>query len=253
MRLTILGSGTSGGVPVLGCNCKVCMSKNPKDRRLRCAALLETDDTRILIDCGPDIREQLLTQRFIPIDALLLTHIHYDHVGGIDDLRPMCAFGDIDVYADKHTTQGLKTTMPDCFTETLYPGVPRLVLHDIEPHRPVRIGDVEIMPVTVMHDKLPIMGYRIGKLAYITDMKTISDDELQYLEGVDTLVVNALRWKREHHSHQLVEDAVKFSKRVGAKRTYLTHLTHRIGLHENACRQLPEGFTFAYDGLIIEI
>lgn len=143
--------------------------------------------------------------------------------------------------------------MPYCFTKVLYPGVPRLCLHAIRPHEPLVIRDATIVPFTVMHGKLPILAYRIGKLAYITDMKTIDDGELQYLDGIDTLVVNALRFDKPHHSHQLVNDAIDFARRVGARRTYLIHLTHEIGFHDEANKRLPEGFEFAYDGLTIEI
>lgn len=253
MRLTLLGTGTSGGVPSLGCHCEVCRSTNPRDKRMRSVALLETGRARILIDCGPDIRNQLMPLPFKPFDAVLLTHIHYDHVAGIDDLRPLCVFGDINIYADGNTVRGLHTTMPYCFTQTLYPGVPKLNLHTVRPHEPLRIGDVGVMPIVVMHDKLPILGYRFGRLAYITDMKTIDEGELAYLDGVDTLVVNALRWEKEHHSHQLVADAIAFARRIGAKRTFFTHLTHNIGLHDEAEKRLPEGFHFGYDGLVIDV
>lgn len=253
MRLTLLGTGTSGGVPSLGCHCEVCRSTNPRDKRMRSVALLETGRARILIDCGPDIRNQLMPLPFKPFDAVLLTHIHYDHVAGIDDLRPLCVFGDINIYADGNTVRGLHTTMPYCFTQTLYPGVPKLNLHTVRPHEPLRIGDVEVMPIVVMHDKLPILGYRFGRLAYITDMKTIDEGELAYLDGVDTLVVNALRWEKEHHSHQLVADAIAFARRIGAKRTFFTHLTHNIGLHDEAEKRLLEGFHFGYDGLVIDV
>lgn len=251
--LTFLGTGTSQGVPVIGCDCEVCTSKDPKDNRLRTSALLETKDTRILIDCGPDFRQQILKQPFRKIDGVLLTHIHYDHVGGIDDLRPFCRLGDVDIYANKDTVDGLHQTMPYCFAEHLYPGVPKLRLHVIEKHIPFKIGDIEILPIEVMHDKLPILGYRFGNMAYITDMKTIHDDELPYLQGIDTLVENALRWEKEHHSHQLVKDAIAFSRKLGVKRTFLTHLTHKIGLHVVADKRLPEGFHFAYDGLRISL
>lgn len=253
MKLTFLGTGTSGGVPSLGCDCKVCHSSDPHDKRFRCAALLETDTTRILIDCGPDIRQQLLTVPFRQIDGVLLTHIHYDHVAGIDDLRPFCKFGDINIYANESTVRGLKQTMPYCFTDKLYPGVPLLRLHTIVPHKHIMLGDVDVLPIQVMHDWLPILGFRFGKFAYITDMKTIDASELKYLRGVETLVVNALRFEKEHHSHQLVDDAIKFARKVGAKQTYFVHVTHLIGLHDDANRRLPEGFQFAYDGLVIDV
>ena len=253
MKLTFLGTGTSAGVPVLGCQCAVCKSTDARDQRFRTAALLESEKSRILIDCGPDIRQQLMPLPFVPFDGVLLTHIHYDHVGGLDDLRGYCVFGDINVYADERTAEGLKTTMPYCFTEHLYPGVPKLNLHMITPHMPLHIGDVEVMPIQVMHGKLPILGYRFGKMAYITDMKTIDDAEMAYLQGVEVLVVNALRFDKPHHSHQLVDDAIAFAQRVGAKKTYLVHVTHEIGFHDDANSRLPEGFEFPYDGLTFSV
>jgi phosphoribosyl 1,2-cyclic phosphate phosphodiesterase len=253
MTLTFLGTGTSGGVPSLGCSCAVCHSNDPHDKRFRASALLETEHTRILIDCGPDIRQQLMPLPFKPLDAVLITHSHYDHVAGIDDLRPFCAFGDINIYANERTERALKHNMPYCFTEKLYPGVPRLSLHTIHKHVPFKIGDIEILPIRVLHDSLPILGFRFGSFVYITDMKTIEETEFDYLQHVDTLVVNALRWNKEHHSHMLVDEAIDFARRVGARCTYFTHMTHQIGFHDEANRKLPEGFQFAYDGLKIEL
>ena len=253
MRLRFLGTGPSNGVPVIGCTCKVCQSTNPKDKRLRTSALLETETTRILIDCGPDFRQQILPVPYKKIDGILITHIHYDHVGGIDDLRPFSWLSDLEIYADKDTCKGLRHNFPYCFKEHLYPGVPKLNLHTVVPHKAFPIGDCTVTPVEVMHGEMPIMGYRIGNFAYITDMKTINATELPYLEGVDTLVVNALRWKKEHHSHQLIADAIAFSRAINAKRTYLTHLTHEIGLHEEAQQRLPENIFFAYDGLETDV
>lgn len=253
MTLTFLGTGTSQGVPVIGCDCEVCKSSDPRDNRLRTSALLRTSTTTVLIDCGPDFRQQMLRQPFRKIDGVLLTHIHYDHVGGLDDLRPFCKLGDIDIFANEETVRGLHWTMPYVFAEHLYPGVPKFQVHTIEKHKGFRIGDVDVLPVEVMHDKLPILGYRFGKLAYITDMKTIADEELPFLKGVETLVVNALRWEKPHHSHQLIGDAINFSRRIGARKTYFVHMTHNIGLHREAEKKLPQGFHFAYDGLTIEI
>lgn len=294
MKLTFLGTGTSIGVPAIGCNCEVCLSQNPKDKRLRSSAMLETDGgLRVLIDCGPDFRQQIMrynrhgkTPFFDKIDAVLFTHIHYDHVGGTDDLRPFAWFGDVDIYAQKDVIDGLHQTMPYCFKEQLYPGVPHLKLHQISSGRPFTVrrpyestvevyeggatlqgimrdkreqriippalDELEILPVRVMHGNLPILGFRIGKLAYITDMKYMEDEDVQTLQGIETLVVNALRFKKEHHSHQLVNDAIEFARKVGARKTYFIHLTHDIGTHEWANSQLPDGFEFAFDGQVIE-
>ena len=253
MKLTFLGTGTSGGVPSLGCTCDVCRSTDPHDKRLRTSALLEDQDTRVLIDCGPDFRQQLMPFDFKPLTGVLLTHIHYDHVGGIDDLRPFCVFGPIDIFADHATANALHHTMPYCFTEQLYPGAPLLNLHEIELGRPFQVGCLDITPIEVMHGKLPITAYKIGRLTYITDMKTIAPDQLRLLEGTETLVVNALRWEITHHSHMLVHDAIDFARMVGAKETYLVHVTHEIGFHHASDSLLPAGIHLAYDGLQIEV
>ena len=294
MKLTFLGTGTSIGVPAIGCNCEVCLSQEPKDKRLRSSAMLETDGgLRVLIDCGPDFRQQIMrynrqgkTPFFDKIHPVLFTHIHYDHVGGTDDLRPFAWFGDVDIYAQKDVIDGLHQTMPYCFKEQLYPGVPHLKLHQISAGRPFTVrrpyestvevyeggatlqgvmrdkreqriippalDELEILPVRVMHGNLPILGFRIGRLAYITDMKYMEDEDAQMLQGIETLVINALRFKKEHHSHQLVNDAIEFAHKVGARKTYFIHLTHDIGTHEWANSQLPDGFEFAFDGQVIE-
>ncbi|MGM9704417.1 MAG: MBL fold metallo-hydrolase [Prevotella sp.] len=253
MKVTLLGTGTSGGVPALGCSCGVCSSKDPRDKRLRCVALVETDTTRVLIDCGPDIRQQLLPLPFAPIDGVLLTHSHYDHVGGIDDLRPFCHFGHVNIYANPVTCDAVRRLMPYCFEEHLYPNVPLLRLNEIFPHRPFRIGDIDILPVEVMHDSLPILGFRMGDFAYITDMKTIPDSEMGYLRGVKYLVVNALRFEKAHHSHQLVDDAIRFARVSGAQSTYIIHVSHHIGRHADAELRLPSDVHLAYDGMVIDV
>ena len=248
MQITFLGTGTSCGVPVIGCQCEVCQSTNPKDRRLRCSLLVETEHTRLLVDCGPDFREQILPQPFRRIDGILITHAHYDHMGGMDDIRPYCQFGEINVYADPLARQAMLQMLPYCFAEHRYPGVPAIGLHEIHAGEPLQIGDIEVLPVRVMHGQLPILGFRFGRFAYITDMKTIEDDQLALLQGVEVLVVNALRFDRPHHSHQLVDDAIAFARRVGAAQTFLTHLCHDVGLHEIVNKKLPIDIKLAYDG-----
>lgn len=253
MQLTFLGTGTSVGVPTIGCTCKVCLSQDQHDKRLRCSALIETEATRILIDTGPDFRQQMLSQPFRKIDAVLMTHIHYDHAGGIDDLRPFCQFGEVNVYANEGTAHGLMQTVPYCFAEHRYPGAPSINLHAIPAHRPLQVNELTVVPFVVNHGKLPIFGFRIGPLAYITDMKTIDDEELSYVQGAQTLVVNALRFAPDHHAHQNVDDAIRFARKVGARQTWLVHSCHDIGLHEEVNRQLPPDIQLAYDGQVIEI
>ena len=275
MKLTLLGTGTSCGVPTIGCQCKVCQSPDPHDKRLRCSALVETDSTQLLIDCGPDFRQQMLSRPFRRIDGILVTHSHYDHVGGMDDIRPYCQFGEINVYADPLARKSLLEMMPYCFAEHRYPGVPAIGLHEIQPHVSFTIGDIRILPFIVMHGNLPILGYRFTpispdnseapycyvngnpltspSLVYITDMKTIEDEEMQYATRADVLVVNALRQVKPHHAHQLVSEAIDFAYKTGARRTLLTHACHDIGLHKDLMQTLPEGIEMGYDGQEVTI
>lgn len=238
----------------------MCTSSDPRDNRLRCSAIVEVRSRRILIDCGPDFREQMLRTDFKPLDAVLITHEHYDHVGGLDDLRPFSVFGNVDVYAENFCAQHLMERIPYCFTppEKRYPGVPAINLIAIEPHVPIiipaaegEVEGVEILPLRVMHGKLPIVGFRIDTLAYITDMKTIDDSELEYLEGVEILVVNGLR-PNPHPSHQTIEEAVAFSRRIGARQTYIIHMSHEAGLHAETDASLPADIHLAYDFMEFE-
>ena len=253
MHFTFLGTGTSTGVPTIGCHCRVCESKDPRDNRTRSSALIESGSTRILIDCGPDFRQQIIHREFKKIDAVLLTHIHYDHVTGLDDLRPFAKFGDINVFTNEGTLEGLKHSVPYFFAETLYPGVPKMNFMAVEPYKEFMIGDIPVMPLVVYHDRLPIFGFRFGDLAYITDMRTIDEEAIKYLKDIKILVVNALRFSPEHHSHQSVAQAIEFSRRTGAEHTYFIHSCHHIGVHEEVNKMLPHNFELAYDGQEIEI
>lgn len=253
MKLSILGSGTSTGVPEIGCTCPVCTSADPRDNRLRASSLLHTDDAVILIDCGPDFRTQMLhTSAFERIDGVLITHEHYDHVGGLDDLRPFCRFGEIPIYSDAYTADHLRTRMPYCFVEKKYPGVPRIYLQEIKVNEPFYIRQTEIVPLRVMHGRLPILGYRIGqRLGYITDMLTMPDASFEQLKDLDVLIVNALR-PQSHPTHQSISEALVTAERIGAKETYFIHMSHHAGLHADLSKQLPTHFHYAYDGLIID-
>ena len=252
MRVTFLGTGTSTGVPEVGCTCEVCRSKDSRDGRLRVSVLVETGEARILIDCGPDFRMQVMHVPFDRLDGVLLTHEHYDHTGGIDDLRPFCRFGDIDVFADKLTCTHLCERLPYFFREQLYPGVPRLNFHTIVPYSSFSIKGVEILPLQVMHGALPILGYRIGNLGFITDMLTAPLETYRALEGVDTLIINGLR-SYPHGSHQTIDDAIAVAREVGCRETYLIHMSHEAGLHSVLSSQLPSHVHAAYDGLQIEV
>lgn len=252
MKLTFLGTGTSIGVPEMLCTCPTCLSQDPRDKRLRASALVQTESTNVLIDCGPDFREQMLRCGLRRIDGVLVTHEHYDHVGGLDDLRPFCATHNVPVYAEKLVIQHLMERIPYCFGDKKYPGTPSILLNEITPDVRFRIGDIEIVPIRVMHGRLPIVGYRIGSMAYITDMKTIPAEEMPLLDGVKTLIVNALHTK-EHPTHQNVRQAVLFAEKVGADATWFIHMSHRVGLHETVDAKLPSGMHFAYDGLEIEV
>ena len=250
MKITILGSGTSTGVPEIGCTCPVCTSSDPRDHRLRASALIETDDTRILIDCGPDFRTQVLGLPFKKIDGVLITHEHYDHVGGLDDLRPFCRFGEVPIYAEPHTAERLRTRMPYCFVDHSYPGVPNIPLQEIEENRTFLINHIPVTPLRVMHGRLPILGYRIGNIGYITDMLPMPDVSYEQLRQLDVLVVNALRIA-PHPTHQNLAEALDTARRIGAKETYFIHMSHHIGLQAEVERQLPPHVYFASDGLEI--
>lgn len=254
MKLTFLGTGTSTGVPQLMCGCEVCRSTDPRDKRLRCSALIETQGKNILIDCGPDFREQMLRfQNGKDLDALLVTHHHYDHVGGTDDLRPYCkgkkAFP---IYGNRQVEEDMHRRMPYSFMEHPYPGVPLFDVHVVQPFVPFEISGIEVMPLTVNHYLIDILAFRIGKLGYVTDAKYISEDTREALKGVDTLVINALRHK-EHISHMTLAEALAVIEEIKPRVAYLTHISHDMELTANVEPTLPHGVFLANDGSTIEI
>ena len=253
VRLTFLGTGTSQGVPMIGCDCPVCNSADPRDKRLRSAVLIEDEKTRIVIDSGPDFRYQMLRAGLKSIDAILLTHEHTDHIIGLDDVRAFNYFcqKSVDVWATERVQRVVKKSFDYAFDEKPYPGAPRITLNTIT-DEPFRVGTLEVTPIFGRHFTLPITGYRIGPVAYLTDFNHIEESELEKLQGVELFVVNALRHKR-HLSHFTLGEAMEIARRVGAPRTYFTHLSHQIGLHAEENAKLPEGMALAHDTLTIEI
>lgn len=252
MKVEFLGSGTSTGVPQIGCGCAACTSTDPHDSRLRASVMVHLDNGHaLLIDCGPDFRQQIIRAGAPPLDALLITHSHYDHIGGIDDLRPYCSGGrHFPTYCRSDVAADLRSRNPWSFAEKLYPGVPTFAITEIEAYRPIMIADTEVLPVEVIHGKLPITGYRIGSMAYITDCSDMPQATVEALQGVDTLVLNALRHE-PHMSHFNLREALQAAEAVGARRTYFTHISHDMG--PQASLRLPEGISLAHDGLIIDV
>lgn len=246
MKITFLGTGTSTGIPQIGCKCTVCQSTNELDKRMRASAMIEIDGKRIVIDAGPDFRAQMLKHKVNSVDAILVTHEHYDHIGGMDDVRPL---GLVDVYAEIRVLNQIRNSMPYCFSTSKYPGVPRLELHSIDENK-FTVHNIDIEPIRILHAKLPILGYRIQNFAYITDLKTIGETSLEKLKNLDLLVINALR-KEIHISHITLDEAIALAQKIGAKKTYFTHFSHDIGLHNEVTTLLPPNIYMAYDGLVI--
>ena len=250
MRLTFLGTGTSQGVPVIACGCAVCQSQDKRDRHLRTSALVETDEGKnILIDIGPDFREQMLREKVSHLDSILITHAHRDHVGGLDDIRSFnyVQHCKMEIFCNREARTAIERDYHYIFAYHEFPGLPEANLHEVSGDEPFEAAGVEVMPVKAMHKDLPILGYRIGKLGYITDANHIEPRELDKLRGVDVLVVNALR-KTKHFSHFCLDEALEVIKEVKPNRAYITHVSHEMGLYAEVNGELPEGVQIACDG-----
>lgn len=252
--ITFLGTGTSQGVPVIGSSHPVCLSDDPKDKRLRVSVLLSWNNFNYIIDCGPDFRQQLLTNPIKRLDGILFTHEHADHVAGIDDIRPFFfRQGDIPIYAHERVANALKRRYDYIFAdEDRYPGAPAVQVNLVDKNNAFKIGGIEVMPIEAFHNRLPVLGYRISDFAYLTDVKTIDEKEISKLRGLKYLVVNALR-KEPHHSHFNLDEALEFAQKVDAEKTYLTHISHLMGSHEEVESSLPPNVHLAYDNLKITL
>lgn len=253
MTITFLGTGTSQGVPVIACTCEVCTSADRHDKRLRTSIMIEAEDKVIVIDSGPDFRYQMLREQVMHLDAIVFTHEHKDHVAGMDDIRAFNYKQDaaMDIYATSRVQEGLRREFSYIFDEFKYPGIPQVNMHTIGTD-PFYIGNVKFIPVEVKHYKLPVLGYRINDFTYITDAKTVTDAEKEKIRGSKVLVINALQ-KQPHISHFTLDEAIAFAQDIGAEKTYLTHISHRLGKHADVNPLLPKGIELAYDGLKIEV
>jgi phosphoribosyl 1,2-cyclic phosphate phosphodiesterase len=254
ITITFLGTGTSQGVPVIACKCRVCSSTDPKDKRLRCSILVESKTTTVVIDVGPDFRYQMLREKVEKLDAVLITHEHKDHVGGLDEVR---AFNfiqkkEMDIYCTPHVHEEIKKQFSYAFSEHKYPGAPELNIKFIDSTQPITIGDISFQPIQVMHYKLPVLGFRIHDFTYITDANFIDENEIKKIHGSEILVLNALHYD-PHISHYTVAEAIEIMQQVKPKKGIFVHMSHRLGLHAEEEKKLPEFIRFAYDGLKVEI
>ena len=252
-KITFLGTGTSQGVPIIGCRCQVCTSTDPKDQRLRSSILISQGGTNIVVDTGPDFRQQMLRAGVSHLSAVLLTHSHNDHVAGLDDVRPFnfMEFKDLPLYAAPSVLQEIKKRFAYIFEENPYPGAPMIALRAINKHEPFIVeGGVQFQPVEVMHGSLPVMGFRMGGFVYLTDVKTIAEEERVKIRRAKVLVINALH-HNEHHSHLNLKEALAMIEDLSPEKAYLIHMGHGMGLHRELGPRLPPNVSLSFDGLEI--
>lgn len=253
MTVTFLGTGTSQGVPIIGCECEVCRSPDPRDNRLRTSIMIESDEAKVVIDSGPDFRQQMLRERMKVLDGVVFTHEHKDHIAGLDEIKAFNYFNKMrmPVYATERVQAAIKREFAYIFSEEKYPGIPEIDLHTVT-DRPIHIKDIELLPIDVLHYKLPVKAYRIKDFTYITDANFISEEEKEKIKGSKIIVLNALR-KEIHISHFTLQQAVNLIEELQPERAYFTHISHQLGLHEAVSKELPPFIELAYDGLKIEI
>lgn len=249
VKITFLGTGTSQGVPVIACGCNTCLSSDLHDKRLRTSLLLETEDTTLVIDAGPDFRQQMLREHVSKLDAIILTHEHKDHIAGLDDVRAFNYKSQdaIDIYSEERVQKVIKKEYSYVFSEYQYPGIPKMRLNPIPEHG-FNINNLKIIPIRVFHYRLPVYGFRVGNFAYITDANYIPEESKEKLYGVKYLVINALR-KEKHISHFSLREAMDFSREISPKKTFITHISHQMGLHSEVSKELPSEIMLAFDGL----